>query len=1367
MPDPYVNPPFAPPLAGKKWFPTTRANGDDIGTGYSVARCVRGRFYNVLSSNNALETDKIIIKYVGTVITDTNSETWPFFNTYRPLTNPTNYVGLPPMKSFVLLNEVENFEIKKPLSYSMKMPNITFKLGCLTIEYSLSFDPFDDTIFNFIKKDEDIERVLKYRNGDNTALTDFPYQDYKLISLLLENKQFFPDSGAIPLTLSLNGIHKEESVNNVPKTTYPNVSKVDLLTGTSLTGLARPSADNLKFALSDESLNCVSLRFRIRRIWIFRAVDESNLNPKNLPCNILGYGVTLRKAIDPEKGTYFVTFPKGDNYRPTVNLKLFDPEYRTNSPGFAHGVNLRFYFASVPMSGAFDIFGGLGIENVLTIYQFTLLGIQAGKRQARYVFFEDEKIKKNSPDQQYWKLNKISTLGKNENFSIKETITDEPGNIAFDKELAVFVATDETKPVNLKSGVNFSKGLFRAAFQSQTINNFNNNNYHIYFRMWFVPKDEYSKANLLAYRSQTEICFETTEKSTKLVRKAPTRYDEVLIAPPSTSDINTYEIGRYISDKQIVNFPEATFDSAVLAVGVYVRASGTNVTKTVVNFAFETEKHGFDTPIYQVISGELHAIRNPSETSFTSNSYEKISETLKVSSSMTGKRPIPIVYGSELDYSKKYEYLPYKNKFISYAGSEESYAFEDLALLKKPDDFEEYDTGKLIFPITEELFRTLSKNTGTNKSLVIDFVTDLASLQNGRINTGTWNIEIKRNRIQELSIDFNLIIEGLLVDVTGKVVSRIFKSSELKGVGLSYQTFNFYPRINFPFLIDGNETQFILRLTVLPYCDLLYTYSELKEYYDKIIREVFGFRIDSIEIKYHTIEKEKIIYNSPSSPTAVGSPAYYEDLPLAPPKILGADADKDSQFYFIASEQSLGTKTVSYQDPYVLSGTLYSPTWYVNLNSNMEVQLNHSFGSAEPKFRTSVSKFLVEESISVVNSGFTDSFLVAYSSNRNNANELGEIDIISVSTNNSSHEQYTVSNYNSSGSAVANIYGTNPKLLNFSVSNFNLRSKDNIYLLTEAVNSEGNVLSVALNRDNGDKKKWGLPAEQQNAITPGFGQDVKRLFSGINLASVSVDPNTQTFYAAGYAEPGSLILKINRSVNVSESGKNEYSNYLLAGDKPEDISLFGGLVDLRTVEEVKTVDNLAPTYVDMVILKSQVILFHYVKNSSQYAIKSKTFNLSLLSSEFTLFTFEGLLEKLYSSLKISGITSIYDDFLRVMHTVFWCDSKIFYFKTGYSGYPGGANINPRLQLVAGNFTVDEKNKLIFELNKTKYVVLNNNDKEETIDIPIQRAGLSLEKKGTSSSLSLWYKDKDNTIVTRSIVPYSYVTEKKYYKGLSS
>ncbi len=67
----------------------------------------------------------------------------------------------------------------------------------------------------------------------------------------------------------------------------------------------------------------------------------------------------------------------------------------------------------------------------------------------------------------------------------------------------------------------------------------------------------------------------------------------------------------------------------------------------------------------------------------------------------------------------------------------------------------------------------------------------------------------------------------------------------------------------------------------------------------------------------------------------------------------------------------------------------------------------------------------------------------------------------------------------------------------------------------------------------------------------------------------------------------------------------------------------------------------------------------------------------------------------------------------------------------------------------------------------KYLVMNNNDRDEKVDIVLQRAGISLENKGTSSSLSVWYKDRDNTIVSRNIIPYSYVTEKKYYKGKDS
>jgi len=1370
MPDSYINPPYSPPQAGKTWFPTTFAKGDDIGTGYSIARCVRGQFYNVQATKSILETNKIRITTEGTILTDQDSEVWPFYNTYRPLPDPNSYIGLPPMKSMVLSHEYDETGLLiNKLQYSMKLPNITFKLGSFSIEYSLSFDPYDDSIFDFVKDETDIKAILEYRAGNQEALGNFQFQNYPVISLYLENKKFYPDNGTTPLTLSLTGIHKDVIKNGIISTVYPETTKLDLITGSSLTGLQRPSADNLKLALSNEDLYCASLRLRIRKIWLFRAFDETNLNPRNLPCNILGYAVTLRKVIDPEKNTYFVTFPKGDNYRPTVNLKLFDPEARTNSAGFAHGVNLRFYFASVPISGIFDAFGGLGFDSPIQAYQFTLLGIQAGKRQARYCFFEDEDLKKKNPNAQYLKLNKIATLTKNKSFSLQQEIKQEPGLINADTEIGIFVALDETTPVSLKSGVNFSKGLFRASFKCSTINNFNNNNYHIYFRMWFAPKDAVQKNSALAYRSNTEVCFESTATTTKIVRRSPTKYDEVLISPPATSNSTQFEIGRYISDRQLISFPDIQdIDQAVLVVGVYAKASGVNVSGTVVNFTFDTDEHGFDTPIYQVISKELHPIRNPSETSFTSNSYLKVANTLKVSSSMTGRRPIPIVYQKPADADKNYTYRPYKNKFLSYNGSSDSYAFEDVALLKKPDDFEIYDTGKLNITITEELFRSLSKVTSPSKTIIADFVTDIVSLQNGRINTGPWAIKVVRNKINDVSIDFNLIIEGLLVDTQGKVISRLFKSKELKDSGGFTQTFAYNTNFTFPFLIDGSETQFVLRLNFLPFCDLQYTYSELLEYYETKLKIDFGFRIDSIEITQNTIEQERIIYNAPSSPSAIGSPAYYEDLPLTPTKILGADVNADSQFYFIASPESLGTKTVTPQDPYTLSGTLYSPTWFVDLPSNMEVRLNHSFGSAEPKFRTATSKVLKEDSIGVVNSGHSDTFIVAYSTNRTNANDAGEIDVLKVNSYGSSYDQYTVSSYDNSGNPVAKFLGTHPKLINFSQANNLQGSANQIYLMTEAISPEGNIISAAFSENDGQRKGWGMPAEQAYDTVTGFGNEVKKIFTGFNLFTPAIDKLNQTFYGAGYVEPGALIFKVNRSVNVSADNKNEYKNYLLAGVEPENKDLFSGLVDLRNDDEKKTEDPLLATHVDLIKVFDSNFLLHYVKNNAKYEIKSKTFNLNTTSPEFTLFTFKNIIPAIYSSLQIYGLSFYYDQVARILHSIFWCDSKLFYFHTSYCAYSPGANINPRLQLIAGNFTVDEKkNKLLYALVQEKYIVINNNDRLEELDVPLQRAGISLEKKGTSASLSVWYKDKNNDLVSRNIIPYGYVTEKKYYKGLSS
>ena len=122
----------------------------------------------------------------------------------------------------------------------------------------------------------------------------------------------------------------------------------------------------------------------------------------------------------------------------------------------------------------------------------------------------------------------------------------------------------------------FLKNIFQDILNRHQLKN--NNNYHIYFRLWFAHKRDIQKNSALAYRSETEICFESTATSTKIVRRAPTKYDEVLISPPATSNSTQFEIGRYISDRQLISFPDIQdYDQAVLVVLVVIRLGGVGV----------------------------------------------------------------------------------------------------------------------------------------------------------------------------------------------------------------------------------------------------------------------------------------------------------------------------------------------------------------------------------------------------------------------------------------------------------------------------------------------------------------------------------------------------------------------------------------------------------------------------------------------------------------------------------------------------------------------------------------------------------------------------------------------------------------------
>jgi hypothetical protein len=484
---------------------------------------------------------------------------------------------------------------------------------------------------------------------------------------------------------------------------------------------------------------------------------------------------------------------------------------------------------------------------------------------------------------------------------------------------------------------------------------------------------------------------------------------------------------------------------------------------------------------------------------------------------------------------------------------------------------------------------------------------------------------------------------------------------------------------------------------------------------------------------------------------------------------LGNDPDIDGQFFFIASEESLGTKTVTNTNPYKVSGTLYSPTWFVSMPENSEVKFNSSFtGSSSAKilFRSVLGGAqAAEDSVSVATSNLSGKMTVVYNSNRADASENGEVDIVSLSGYSGMYDSYNVKSYPTTGDFSSNaetpFKGKNPLLINFSPIDNSLPNADFLYLLGDSSDNTGVFSSVAVNNAGDNQQSWQLPGTDFFQSKEGFALQ-KQLFNHLAFTSAFMDKARNSVFAVGYVDGGSLILKNTQAFSAS-TGNPGVRTYLIAGPTPAPLSedFYPNFINLQTIDS----DPIAQTFPNIIGFERNKFIIFYVALGGR-AIKYKILNGLDLSKERTVIDLNTILGSSSSSITISGLTTVYDKTIKTIHLSFWCNNKIFYLS--FSSYvESPADIMPMLQLVSGNFNPDKaNNSLVYDLNQAGYLVLNNDDANDNGDIPQQRSGLSLTSKQNNQFLIAWYKDTNNKIVSKTINPYIKVFDKKVYEVFS-
>ena len=1328
----YSNPSFIPPIFGYEWSPKSNANGNAQAKGFYRARITRGRFYNAVPDVDNDTPSRTKVKVTGSY--SQGQEYFPIQNVFRPLQSPSEYISLPPSQSIGITNKLDGDTVDELLSYAVTIP-ISKRIASIQLEYSFTVDPQDASFLETVTNEED-KKNLESGNYGQINLANYLYLDVLLDGKVYTSKTGDKAAKLLPLTglttstvFTTKQLRFEETLaSGLNTSNYPQAKEIKLI-------------PNKKIK---------SLKLDIKKFSIYEAVDSCNIDDRNLPSAILSYAVLVDCEVDvSDSSSASFLVPSNFKTRPTISVKVFNTDNRIQSPGFSHSVDLRFFCAATSIDpGLGAALGNLGGEGT---YFVTLLSVGVGRKHARYVF--DGTTLSTG-------INKLTEFKL---YSKKQTVNLSGSGKSNDKDLAdtslgIFIATDEQYPLPINTGITFTKGTFKIAFDGNV--NFkdsdassNNSVNHIYFRFWFVPADvNTADAEVVrSYREKTEFIFKVAEGKTTVTRDNPKSFLDLLVSPPLDENLQTIQIARFINTQKKLTFTDIDFTSAVLAVEVFVKTNSTDETNftnfPTVNFTASSEVSGIESNIFQNISHTLYPMRSFDILTFISATFTSLKSPINVTNLLTGNRIA----------SENSGYIEYNQKFTSATATNTvENAFKDMLVMNSTDQ-----SGKINITLTEQVFNVLKKTSQpTTSSALInsDYVTDGQILSNGRVNAGTWEIKLTRNNIDR-DLGFDIQIQGLIISSNGKVLSRLFKSPLLT----DQEEIKYSPKIDIPFSIESVESQFVLRISLYPYSSGKYTYADLTSTASKEGLKP-GFKFESISITKHTLQYLDIVGNDIFS----GSPAFNEDLPVAPVKVLGNDPEIDGQFFFIASDDVLGTKTVTTTNPFRVTGTLYSPTWFINMPENSEVKFNSTFtgtNSAQILFRSVLGGAqAAEDSVSVSTSNLSGSMTVAYNSNRTDASESGEVDVVAVGGYSGAYDTYTVKSYASTGDFNSNaeeaFKGRNPLLINFQPVNNSSSNADTFYLLSESSDNTGTFSSAAVNIAGTNQKTWQLPGSEFFQSKEGFAVQ-KQLCNHLNFTSAFMDQTRNTIYVIGYAEGGSLILKTTQAF-LASTGNPGVATYLIAGPTPNPLSedFYPNFTNLQDSDS----DPVSQTFPNIIGFERNRFVIFYVAQGGN-SIKFKILNGTSLSEERTVIDLNLILKTSSSSNVISGLTSVFQESNKTIHLLFWCNNKIFYLS--FSSYiESTVDIMPKLQLVSGNFTVDKSsNPLVYDLNQEGYVTLNNDDDDNT-DIPQQRPGLALTLKKKNQDLVAWYKDTNNKIVSKTIYPNSKVFDKRVYEVFS-
>lgn len=946
------------------------------------------------------------------------------------------------------------------------------------------------------------------------------------------------------------------------------------------------------------------------------------------------------------------------------------------------------------------------------------------------------------------------------------------------------------------SNVSFRSGIIKFHFQARSVDPTISTNNHIFLRMWFMPGNE-------TLDSEDPHKFRTSESemiikeyvtadgiANKIVIGSPTNIEDLIISPPLAATFTDYDVIRYtngLKDSQnkdiLYNSVYSSDPTLKVAVGLYVLSYPTSANS--------------EQQINPIKPPTIELVLDPASTRVETTIVKNSKDILKPSKYFEFQSRTYTAESTDLFLSNKFyngktfdgQFKQYNLSFtVPLNATQESY--ENLLTLTSSDS-----STDASFCIK---FDDYSLQNDKSKYNWADLVTQGTYFTNAKINEGTWNIEILLDVDEDtIRIPYAIRILGFFIDFTGKVNERLFATPfiepDFETLNSGEYSLKYSHKINYPFFIGGEKSQFILRIILYPYSS---NGQRLRDDEEAALKNALKEKTQGGRIKKVIIDRtnNSVLKLNEGSDDIIND-KFYENLPLTPNTSLDAN-----EFWFVVDDEFTKTTIIEPGKGINLFGALYSPTWFLDaiLPKGTECVVKKkgllnqaAYAGSAIMFRT----VLAPEDFEREEEKTTAVPILNKNSNSNSttkpqgyiiASNAKKTDLpVSIASIDGSIYQLplddpldntktrkVIAGYPSLNDFQNNLLtgskGTNPSIAN---------SDNGIIVIANQSKTESNS-ALGLRNDSG-----GLPNSWRNVNSVdlkvrNFNSLDFQISTNLNFVTLSSSPLDDSIYLCGLIQ-GSVLgssiavkkvdpksgyysqqqnfeatqLNITVGFTYVLDGGSDANSTTLIYDSKESLIISNYLSGRAIIDSHNgiCINNEGAIYLSYVHVGDENRLKGLVLNK-RYDIRPTIYTLV----DMTLFSTVLASDKQY--LNIYGSTLYYYQPTNNIYCAFWCAGKIFVFEVSNAIGDGLAVAN-YIILVAGNRNLsdDASNKAHkYMRNLKNNNILIVNDEYQENDIPSQSPGFFVDNGiNNLGGLFIYYKLISGELVARKISPGGY------------